>query len=363
MGLLATGTDLISIFLFTTVFLFVARKVAKKIGLVDKPNYRKRHQGVIPLVGGISVYAGVFLAFSIIDVTIPHAALYLTCAGVLVLVGALDDRFDISVKVRILIQATVAIVMMVMGELYLRSLGYIIGPWELRLGAFGFVLTLLAVWAGINAFNMVDGIDGLLGGLSCVSFAAIGLILWFDGQANLSIWCFAMIAAIIPYIMLNLGIMGRRYKVFMGDAGSTLIGFTVIWMLMASTQGRHHPMNPVTALWLIAIPLMDMVAIMYRRISKGMSPFAPDRQHLHHLMMRSGFTPRESLVLIIFAAALLAAIGVIGEYIDAVPEWAMLILFLMMFALYGYCIKHAWKVARSVRRWKRRVQKDKTVIS
>lgn len=109
------------------------------------------------------------------------------------------------------------------------------------LGPFGYFLTLFAVWAAISAFNMVDGIDGLLGGLSCVSFAAIGMILWFDGQTSLAIWCFAMIAAILPYIMLNLGIPGRRYKVFMGDAGSTLIGFTVIWILLETTQAKPIP--------------------------------------------------------------------------------------------------------------------------
>ena len=281
----------------------------------------------------------------------------------MVLVGALDDRYDVSVKVRIVVQGAVAIAMMVGGDMYLQSLGQIAGPWELALGPFGFVLTLFAVWAAINAFNMVDGIDGLLGGLSCVSFAAIGLTMLVDGRPGMAMWCFAMLVAIIPYIMLNLGVLGHRYKVFMGDAGSTLIGFTVIWMLVVATQGDYHPMNPVTALWFIAIPLMDMVAIMYRRISKGMSPFSPDRQHLHHLMMRSGFTPRQSLVLITLAAALLAAIGAIGESLSFMPEWGMLILFLLMFALYGYCIKHAWKVARAVKRWKRRIQRGKAIAS
>lgn len=139
---------------------------------------------------------------------------------------------------------------------------------ELVLGPFGFFLTLFAVWAAINAFNMVDGIDGLLGGLSSVSFAATGIILWFDGQYSPAMWCFAMIAAILPYILLNLGALGRRYKVFMGDAGSTMIGFTIIWILLETTQGKTHPISPVTALWIIAIPLMDMVAIMYRRLRK-----------------------------------------------------------------------------------------------
>ena len=150
MSLLAVGTDLISIFLFTTVFLFFARRVAKKIGLVDRPNFRKRHQGVIPLVGGISVYAGICLTFAIANYYIPHASLYLACAGVLVLVGALDDRYDISVKIRAIIQALIGIVMMSVGGLYLRSLGYIFGSWELVLGPFGFFLSLFAAWAIIR---------------------------------------------------------------------------------------------------------------------------------------------------------------------------------------------------------------------
>ncbi len=357
MNLITSGAELIGIFLFTTIFLFFARKVAKKIGLVDKPNFRKRHQGLIPLVGGISVFAGICFTFAIADYYIPHARLYLSCAGVLVLVGALDDRYDISVKIRALIQAVIAIVMMWLGGLYMSSLGYIFGSWEMVLGPFGYFLTLFAVWAAINAFNMVDGIDGLLGGLSCVSFAAMGLILWFDGQLSLAMWCFAMIAAILPYILLNLGALGRRYKVFMGDAGSTLIGFTVIWILLETTQGVTHPISPVTALWIIAIPLMDMVAIMYRRLRRGMSPFSADRQHIHHLIMRAGFTSRQAFVLITLAAALLAGIGVASEYAHFIPEWVMLALFLLAFFLYGYCIKRAWKVARLIKRIKRRMRR------
>nr|WP_211095662.1 UDP-N-acetylglucosamine--undecaprenyl-phosphate N-acetylglucosaminephosphotransferase [Hafnia alvei] len=348
--------SLFLIFLFSFAFLFFARKVAKKVGLVDKPNYRKRHQGLIPLVGGISVYAGICFTFLFFQPYIPHAKLYLICAGILVFVGALDDRFDISVKFRATVQALIAVAMMVYGGLYLMTLGHVLGPWELNLGPFGYVVTLFAVWAAINAFNMVDGIDGLLGGLSCVTFGAMGILLFQDHQGDLALWCFAIIAAILPYIVLNLGILGRRYKVFMGDAGSTLIGFTVIWILLQSTQGKSHPMNPVTALWMIAIPLMDMIAIMYRRLRKGMSPFSPDRQHIHHLIMRAGFTSRQAFVLITAAAALLAAIGVWGERLPFMPEWGMLALFLLAFFMYGYCIKRAWRVARYIKRMKRRLR-------
>ncbi|MFN1142409.1 UDP-N-acetylglucosamine--undecaprenyl-phosphate N-acetylglucosaminephosphotransferase [Serratia proteamaculans] len=358
MNLLTMSTEILFVFLFSLAFLFVARKAAKRIGLVDKPNYRKRHQGLIPLVGGISVYAGLCFAFLISDQTIAHGKLYLACAGILVFVGALDDRFDISVKIRALVQALVGIAMMVFAGLYLRSFGHVLGDWEMLLGPFGYLVTLFAVWAAINAFNMVDGIDGLLGGLSCVSFGALGVLLYLSGHSELAFWCFAMIAAIVPYILLNLGILGRRYKVFMGDAGSTLIGFTAIWLLLQSSQGKAHSINPVTALWIIAIPLMDMIAIMYRRLRKGMSPFSPDRQHIHHLIMRAGFTPRQAFVLITLAAALLAAIGVLGERLTFIPEWVMLALFLLAFFLYGYCIKRAWRVARYIKRIKRRLRRS-----
>jgi UDP-GlcNAc:undecaprenyl-phosphate GlcNAc-1-phosphate transferase len=205
----------------------------------------------------------------------------------------------------------------------------------LALGAgarpFGFFLTLFAVWAAINAFNMVDGIDGLLGGCHPSPLPQSAFILWFDGQYSLAMWCFAMIAAILPYILLNLGALGRRYKVFMGDAGSTMIGFTIIWILLETTQGKTHPISPVTALWIIAIPLMDMVAIMYRRLRKGMSPFSPDRQHIHHLIMRAGFTSRQAFVLITLAAAMLAG-WCAAEYTHFIPEWVMLALFLLAFS-------------------------------
>ena len=107
--------------------------------------------------------------------------------------------------------------------------------------------------------------------------------------------------AILPYLLLNLGIpFGPKYKVFMGDAGSTLIGFTIIWMLLLSTQGQGHAISPITGLWLIAVPLIDMVAVIFRRLKKGKSPFRPDRLHLHHLLMRAGLTSRQALAVIVF---------------------------------------------------------------
>lgn len=365
MNTLNMSTDFFAIFLFSLLFLFLVRKVAKKIGLVDKPNYRKCHQGQIPLVGGISIYTSICFSFLYTDHYIPHMVLYLICTGVLVVTGVLDDRFDISVMARAIIQALVAVAMMVFSGRYINSLGYIFGPWETILGFFGYLVTLFAVWATINAFNMVDGIDGLLGGLSCVSLGAMGILLTLDNNnLGLALWCFAIIAAILPYILLNLGFFGRRYKVFMGDAGSTMIGFTIIWLLLQSTQGWGHPINPVTALWIIAVPIMDMIAIMYRRIHKGMSPFMPDRQHIHHLIMYAGFSSRQAFIIITLTAMLLAFFGIAGERWLHWPESVMLLLWIGVFLLYSYVLKYVWLVAHCIKwtkRWISHYKKNTTL--
>ncbi len=152
-NLLTMSTEILFVFLFSLAFLFVASKAAKPIGLVDKPNYRKRHQRLIPLVSSISVYAGLRFAFLIAEQPIAHGNLYLACAGILVFVGALDDRFDISVKIwALLVQALVGIVMMIFAGLYLRSFRHVLGNWEMQLGPLGYLVTLFAVLAAINCF-------------------------------------------------------------------------------------------------------------------------------------------------------------------------------------------------------------------
>lgn len=332
-----------TIFLFSLFFLFLTRKITKKIGLVDKPNYRKQHDGDIPLAGGISIYASMFITFLGINCYIPYISLYLICAGILVITGILDDRFNISITIRAIIQAIVTIIMITFSGKYISSLGVIFGSYELLLGNFGYIITLIMFWAIINSFNMIDGIDGLLGGLSCVSFVAISILLILNNNFILALWCMIMIITILPFILMNIGIFGKRFKIFMGDSGSTMIGFTIIWLLLQITQGTKHLISPVTGLWIIAIPLMDMINIMYRRICNGINPFTPDRQHLHHLFIYASFSSYQTFIIITIIATILASFGIIGEYLLHLSEWTMMILWIIIFLFYGYILKYAWK--------------------
>ncbi|WP_154180618.1 UDP-N-acetylglucosamine--undecaprenyl-phosphate N-acetylglucosaminephosphotransferase [Vibrio furnissii] len=342
--------ELTFIFFSAFAILFLLRKVAKKIGLVDKPNARKLHQGAVPLVGGIStsIVLAQFLTFR--PDIIQYSELFVLSIATLTFVGALDDKFDLSVKVRIAIQAALSVTMMQVTGIELNSLGNLFGLGDIYLGWFGIVVTVFAVIGAINAFNMVDGIDGLLGGLSIVTFGAIALLLNVDSQHGLAYLCVVIITAMLPYIFMNLGILGRARKVFMGDAGSMMIGFTVIWLLLGASQtGDKALMRPVTALWLIAVPLMDMAAIMIRRVRRGDSPFKPDREHLHHIFQRLGLSSKQTLVVICSIAIGFAAFGIYGEAAN-ISEATMFYTFIACFIVYTILLNYIWRITAFLRR-------------
>ncbi|WP_270666917.1 UDP-N-acetylglucosamine--undecaprenyl-phosphate N-acetylglucosaminephosphotransferase [Aeromonas sp. QDB59] len=341
--------EYIVFFIVAFVFLFLLRKVAKKINLVDRPNERKKHQGLIPLVGGISIYFTLMFALWFKPDLIIRSDIYILCASVLVIMGAIDDKYDVDYRIRLVVQILISCAMIFGAGLSLKNLGQLLFGYELTLGPLGYIVTVFAVLGAINAFNMVDGIDGLLGGLTMVTFGGLSYIHYVDGQLQLARFCLLMMIVVIPYICLNLGFpFGGRRKVFMGDAGSMLIGFTVIWVLLQGTQGPNAQMNPVTALWLIAIPLMDMTCIMVRRIRKGVSPFKPDREHLHHICLRAGLSSHQALVVICGIAALLAVTGIMLEY-GGVPEWISLIIFILVFFLYYQLLNNVWRILAKIR--------------
>lgn len=344
--------DLLFTFFIAFAVLFFMRKVARQVGLVDKPSGRKVHTGNIPLVGGVAICITIVQYIYSHPGMIHHANLFMCCIAGLTIVGALDDRYDLSVKIRMLVQTLISIAMIYFAKAELVTLGDILGFGDISLG-YGYVgglITVLAVIGCINAFNMVDGIDGLLGGLSVVTFGAIGILLNMANEQSLSYLCLLLVVCMIPYIVMNLGLIGRERKVFMGDAGSMMIGFTVIWLLIGASQTPGNPMiRPVTALWLIALPLMDMAAIMIRRVKQGKSPFKPDREHLHHICQRLGCSPTQTLILICSIASVFAVIGIIGE-IFVIPEFLMFYSFIAIFAAYLVVLINYCKIINFFRR-------------
>ena len=324
----------ISIFFIAMTALIIAYPLARKYSLVDKPGGRKQHSGNIPLVGGISLYCGIvifhFLQPDIAPFTNSNLTAYIAAISILLAVGIADDYYDLPVMTRILAQAS-AVIVIILDDVYLNTFGFVLGEYELSIGPAGYLITLLAGWAAINAFNMIDGIDGLLGSVSAVIFAALMVKFMSADAEQPAMWCLLMIVALLPYLVSNFGLAGA--KVFMGDAGSMIIGFTMLWLILNASQGNQAVMAPVTALWIIALPLMDMVNVMIRRLRRRQSPFHADRDHLHHILLRCGLTSRQAVCVMVLLTAALAGAGLTLEK-SAATESVSIALYLAVFGIY-----------------------------
>lgn len=304
--------------LSTAVLLRVLRTAAYRFDLIDKPCNRKRHQDATPLLGGISIFLG-FLIATLIGMDFSGELLsFMAAAGLMVALGVIDDLYDVSAKARLAGQAVVATLIIFTSEVYFTSLGNLFGFGDIELGLFAIPFTYLAILAAINAFNMIDGIDGLLGGVALLSFTAIGVLSWLHGAYMLLYLSFLIGAAIIPFLLCNLGLNGARCKVFMGDSGSMFIGLTIVWLLVIATQQHHAvgPIKPVTALWLVALPIMDIVTVMGRRLIAGQSPIQAGRDHIHHCFLRAGFSARHTLILLLLFTLSMQIVGVLGDLLD-----------------------------------------------
>lgn len=328
------------VMLMSSLSILLISPFADKVGLVDVPNHRKLHNGHIPLIGGLSVYAGLAVGIMIIATPGSGLATYLVCSSLLVILGVMDDSWDISPRVRLVVQALVALIMCFGTGTYISHLGDLFGLGEIYLGTGGVVLTVVAVIAGINAFNMVDGIDGLLGTSSLISLLGLAVLFFLNEDLNSLYLSLAMAVALVPYLAANMGFSPVKVrKIFMGDAGSMLIGFTVVWLLVRGSQGSQDVPEPSfsvsTALWLIAFPLMDMVRVMVWRMRAGKPVFEADRTHLHHLLLR-GASRHAVLVKISTLAAFFAVVGIALELTIHFPhrDAAILLLFIASFVIY-----------------------------
>ncbi|WP_238149720.1 undecaprenyl/decaprenyl-phosphate alpha-N-acetylglucosaminyl 1-phosphate transferase [Dyella jiangningensis] len=283
------------------------RRYALVLGLIDHPTQRKQHVGKVPLIGGLAIFMGVTAGAACYGHFHWFIKVLIDTTMLLTLLGALDDRFDLSVRERLVIQTVAILTVIATTGVYIHTLGTIFG-YEIELGWLGYPFTVVAVIGLVNAFNMMDGIDGLAGCLEMVSIAAITLFVGM-GPLHETVVLLALLAtASLPYLLANLGLVGR--KIFLGDAGSTLIGYLLAWVLIRMTQLPEAHMSPVNVLWCVALPVFDTLAVMVRRMRQGKSPFKPDRGHIHHIMLGCGFGPRKTLLALIGLAGSFAFIGV-----------------------------------------------------
>ena len=337
--------------LATVLFIFALYPCALKIGLTDKPCHRKQHQKHTSLIGGLSIYFTLLATLFFNDNPFPNQTAFIAATMLLVCVGLIDDYKGLGVKIRFIAQIAAVLIMSEFAHIKIIDLGNLLGLGNIHLGNYSSTaFTVFVVVGGINAFNMIDGIDGLAGGLTLVTIASIAVVSWLFQDEMIFKFCLIFIASIIAFLLFNLRIFGRSSaKIFLGDTGSTLFGFTVCWLLVDVSQGEKNLISPTTALWIMALPLFDSVCIMLRRISKGRSPFAPDREHLHHVFQVAGYNINQTLSIMLTLSFGLSFIGITASLLLKVPESVLFGFFILLFASHYWLMNHSWTVIKICR--------------
>lgn len=320
---------------FLTALMIVwLRRPALRFGLIDHPGGRKRHGDVVPLTGGIAMTIGFFVALAISFPALASYHVLFVSMGVLAAVGVLDDLGEVSPRTKLGVQVLAAVLMTSWGNHFLTSLGDLFARGPLELNNWAIPLTVFATVAVINAINMFDGLDGLAGGLVAVMLAYFAGFAWWLVDVNALKLLIVLLGAVIGFLLFNAPHpWHRRRRTFMGDTGSLVLGFVIAWFSIELTQRPGESVPPVVMLWVVGIVLFDLFTVTVRRLIRRRDPAAPDRAHIHHLLLRRGYTVAQTLAILLAINALLGAAGTIGWAIG-LPEHVLFAAFLLLGALY-----------------------------
>jgi UDP-GlcNAc:undecaprenyl-phosphate/decaprenyl-phosphate GlcNAc-1-phosphate transferase len=292
------------------LLILMLRRPAERWGLVDHPGGRKRHAAPVPLTGGIAITAGMILALVVSFSAFAQYSAFFAGVLLLALVGLMDDLGEVSPGTKLLLQVVAALLMTSWGENFLVNLGDLFGTNPINTRHWAIPLTVLAALAVVNAINMLDGLDGLAGSLVLGILLVLTGFAWTNGDANAAKILLVLAGALAGFLFFNLPWPLRgRHRTFMGDAGSMVLGFAVAWFSVALTQRGAVTVPPPVMLWVLGIVLMDVFTVTVRRLARRRSPMAADRDHIHHMLLRRGFGPWQTLGLLVGANVVLALIG------------------------------------------------------
>lgn len=327
---------LLGTFVLTCVILLALRPVACRVGLLDVPGGRKTHHNPTPMIGGIGIYLSVLIICLLAPAVLEQFKWLLVISGLMLVSGVIDDLIELRASVRILIQAGLAWAMVLTAGVQLWSFGDVVFAGPVVLGLMAVPLTLFATVGVVNAINMSDGLDGLCAGIVTIALIMLSVAALLAGDSVFLGFGQILIVSLLAFLAFNFRQLWRKNKsalMYLGDAGSTLLGFMLAWLIIDASQGPDAFISPVTALWILAVPLMDTVNLLVRRPLRGESPFKPGRDHLHHRLLNAGFDTRQTVLIIHAATFVTGSIGLAGFYLG-IREGLMFMAFLLVFAIY-----------------------------
>ncbi len=297
-------------FLFVALIIPIVKKIAIHIDALDVPNQRKVHKVPIPRLGGLGIYAGFLLGYILFGVESIQMNAILIGSFIAILTGIIDDIKPIPARYKLIGQIVAAIVIPFYGGILLKDVsafGIII-----NFGNLSPYVTVLFIVAIMNCINFIDGLDGLAGGISAIYFLMIGIIsILFHSNGLDIVLTFIMLGATLGFLVHNF----YPATIFMGDSGSLFLGYIIAVIALLGYKNVTFT-SLIVPVFLLAIPIMDTLFAIIRRILKHESIAMPDKCHLHHQLLKLNFSIKKS-VLVIYLIDILFAIAsiiyVIGD--------------------------------------------------
>ncbi len=275
-------------------------KVAREKKLMDKPNERSSHKVSIPTLGGIAIFSGILIASLTLLNIYKLPGLQYTIVGIFILfmIGITDDMLNINPYKKLGIQIVAALLVIIKGETGITNFHGLFGIYEVDPNTSLLVSTLVIV-AITNAFNLIDGIDGLAGSVGIVTSLTFGFWFMEAGEFEVAVISFALTGALAGFLIFNL--WGQNNKIFMGDTGSLVVGYLLAVLVIRFNEVNINSFNPAyvnaapaVSFAILIIPVFDTIRVTVIRLAHRQHPFRADRRHIHHRLLDLGLTHKQA---------------------------------------------------------------------
>ena len=325
----------ISFLTFKPLLLVIIKKK-----LHDQPNNRSAHQTVTPTIGGVSIYISLVLIICLFGAILRLDGLLILvgCLTLLFFLGLNDDLDDLKPFRKAFIQFLVSLFIVAITDVRVLGFSGILG-----IGLFPYwfsvLFTIFVYILIINAFNLIDGVDGLAGSLAVMACVALSCLFWQSKEYALTALCFSLFGALLPFLRLNLS---KKRKIFMGDSGSMIIGFTIaycaisfIYKTQLDSSSYFYNNVPVMAGAILFYPLLDTLRIFFIRIVLNKtSPFKADRNHIHHKFLDLGYSHKKTTLTILVLNSVLVIMSYFTRFLDVnIQIFTIIICGLLLFLI------------------------------
>ncbi len=320
-------------------------RIAKAKGFVVRPNKRMSHTGEVPNVGGLNICFSFMLTYMLFEYNqLSQSQFFLIGLFAIMAVGFIDDVLVLTPMAKLLGETLAGIALIGFADLRITHLHGLFGITEIGTIP-SYLLSLFVLIAIINAINLIDGIDGLASGLGILYCLFFAVYYWLAGDVSWSVLAICMIGSLAVFFIYN--VFGNREKIFMGDSGSLLLGYllTACVFHFCEVNAYHQVPDalymsaaPVVAICVLTVPIFDTIRVSLTRIKQHRSPFNPDKNHIHHLLLRTGLNHIQTTCVLLSVSVVFIGLAILGR------NWNMWLLLVADFGLAAALTLILWRI-------------------